>query len=158
MNQKSILLVSAIFIVGGAIIYYRPSATTLSNQYIPVVDVKSSLLDNQSEGKFQQQVSEGEISITVKPINISEGEEEWKFNIAMNTHSIELDHDVLQSVKLIDDTGKAYKPVAWEGGEPGGHHREGVLAFKELTPIPKFIKVEILGIGEDKRDFRWELQ
>lgn len=56
-------------------------------------------------------------------------------------------------------TGGEHIPVAWDGAAPGGHHREGILRFKPVTPQPAAIELRITRSGETSpRSFRWRLQ
>jgi hypothetical protein len=56
------------------------------------------------------------------------------------------------------DAGKEYKPIAWEGAGPGGHHREGKLKFAALTSKPKYVELVITGLAKvPERVFRWDL-
>ena len=73
----------------------------------------------------------------------------------MDTHSIELDQDMTKIAKLVDDQGKEYKPTAWNG-PTGSHHREGMLIFNQITPIPKSLELKISGIGGVVRSFIWK--
>ncbi len=57
---------------------------------------------------------------------------------------------------LVDDQGKEYKPIRWEG-PVGGHHREGVLIFDQITPNPKSVELKISNIGDVVRSFTWQL-
>ena len=76
----------------------------------------------------------------------------------MSTHSVELDQDLTQVTVLVDDQGKEYKPLSWEGAI-GGHHREGTLIFDSITPIPKLIEMKIRDIdGISERSFKWDLK
>lgn len=75
----------------------------------------------------------------------------------MDTHSVELDQDVAKIAALVDDSGKEYKPLRWEGTPVGGHHREGSLVFNRITPTPKFVELKISGIGGVARSFIWQL-
>ena len=74
----------------------------------------------------------------------------------MNTHSVELDQDMTKVAILIDNQGKEYKALNWEGPS-GGHHREGVLIFSQITSIPKSIELKISDIGDVVRSFVWQL-
>lgn len=84
------------------------------------------------------------------------------FGISMDTHSVDLDQYNLSLLAVLrDDSGNEYTPVSWNAA-PGGHHREGRLAF----PIPdsltqgqtKFIKIIIKGIDNiNERVFEWDL-
>lgn len=79
--------------------------------------------------------------------------------IAMNTHSVELAEEMTKVSILRDDSGNEYKPTAWEGAGPGGHHREGKLKFAAMTTQPKYIELVIKNLAKvAERSFRWELR
>jgi hypothetical protein len=74
----------------------------------------------------------------------------------LDTHSADLSDDLVQSASLTTDDGRTLKPVRWTGAAPGGHHREGVLAFDVPTPRPALIELRIMRPGESAaRTFRW---
>ncbi len=96
------------------------------------------------------------VTVAVTPLDISPQSKEWKFDIVMDTHSVELNQDLVKSAVLIDDQDKEYKPIRWEG-PVGGHHREGTLVFNPIAPIPKSIELKITGIADAVRIFAWQL-
>ena len=98
------------------------------------------------------------VAITVTPIDILPQSKEWKFDVVMDTHSVELNQDLTKVIALVDDSGKEYKPLRWKGVPAGGHHREGTLIFNQITPAPKSIELKISGIGEVVRSFIWQLK
>ena len=107
------------------------------------------------EAKTDEQAS---VTVTVTPMDISPESKEWKFDIVMDTHSVELDQDMIVVATLVADNGEEYKPLRWEGAEAGGHHREGVIIFNQVMPIPKSLKLIISGIGGVMRVFTWEVE
>ncbi len=84
------------------------------------------------------------------------------FNVAMNTHSVELDqYDLGELAVLRDDMGNEYHPVSWDSA-PGGHHRKGTLTF----PLPdsvsqgnaEYIEMVIRDVaGIEARVLTWEM-
>lgn len=98
-----------------------------------------TLIDNQNNVEFQ-----------VTPLSSSE------FQIAINTHSVNLDFDLTQISTLYDDIGNAYNPLKWDGSEPGGHHRSGILKFSSVNSDAKLIKLVI--IDSAKREFSWNIK
>lgn len=81
------------------------------------------------------------------------------FEIAMNTHSVDLGDDLTKIAILRDDAGKEYLPVAWDGPDGGGHHRSGNLQFGALSNKPKYVELVIKGLAEvPERVFRWDWQ
>ena len=76
----------------------------------------------------------------------------------LDTHSTDLSDDLTKSAVLVDGSGKRYMPVTWDGAGPGGHHREGVLRFKPISPRPQSLELQIARNGETApRAFRWQL-
>lgn len=107
---------------------------------------------------FETKSSEGgSVTVDVKPTALDVGKP-IAFDIAMNTHSVDLSDDMTKITILRDDAGKEYKPTAWEGPGGGGHHREGTLTFAALTGKPKFVELVIQGLaGVPERVFKWDV-
>ncbi len=84
------------------------------------------------------------------------------FNVAMNTHSVDLDqYDLGELAVLRDDEGNEYQAISWDS-TLGGHHRQGTLAF----PIPdslsqgrvRYLEIVIRDVaGIQDRVLKWEL-
>lgn len=119
--------------------------------YYLISNSKTSSLINTNETSFQTSTSnENNVEFQVTPLSPSE------FQIAINTHSVELDFDLTQISTVYDDAGNTYKPLKWEGSEPSGHHRNGILKFSSIDKNAKSIKLVI--IDSTKREFSWNLR
>ncbi|MEK7139346.1 MAG: hypothetical protein AAB817_01465, partial [Patescibacteria group bacterium] len=95
--------------------------------------------------------------VEVVPISI-EPDAPWQFAIDLNTHSVELDDDLVKQAVLIDDQNQVSVPIQWTGSEPIGHHRSGTLLFNPLQPSPASIELRIRDVGDiPLRSFRWEI-
>jgi len=106
-----------------------------------------------------QKSSERGVTVAVTPQNVSADAKTWDFKIVLDTHSEDLSDDLLKTAVLLDGTGTRYTPVAWDGAAPGGHHREGVLRFKAISPQPQAIELRIVRPGEPgPRSFRWQFK
>lgn len=152
MNAKKILLLVAVIVAGVSILLIF--ANNKINHPVPNNSVKAQ---NSTTQKWETKVdTQGAVTITVVPLELSAESAQWEFDIVMDTHSVELNQDMVKSAVLIDDQGKEYKPLKWEGSI-GGHHRAGVLTFSQIIPIPKSIKLNISGIGDTTRSFDWRL-
>lgn len=118
------------------------------------------LVTMEAKSEWQAQTSsEGATSITVTPEVLGGGATEWRFKVAFDTHSGSLDQDPLAIAMLRDDKGNDFKPKAWEGPGPGGHHREGVLVFEAINPTPPTIELTISDVGDViKRSFWWSIR
>ena len=150
MNKAITIFVLALAFIGGFLVFYNPKPTSLPTQE------NSSVSETQQkwESKIDDQAS---VTVTVTPTLLSEESREWKFDITLSTHSVELDQDMTEIAILTDDSGKEYGPVRWEGAEPGGHHREGILFFTPITPYPQHLKLNIRDVGGVQRLFSWTL-
>lgn len=101
----------------------------------------------------------GGVTVAVTPQNVSGDIKTWTFKVVLDTHSQDLSDDLVKSSRLLDGTGGRYAPVAWNGAEPGGHHREGTLRFNAISPRPASVELQIQRPGEPKpRSFRWQLR
>ena len=103
--------------------------------------------------------TENGVTVTATPGNLARDAKTWDFKIVLDTHSQDLGDDLLKSAVLVDGKGLQYKPTAWDGAAPAGHHREGVLRFNPVSPPPQAIELHIRRPGEARtRVFRWELR
>lgn len=150
--NKNILTIStlALAFIGGFLIFYNfKTVSTPPTQNNSDVSVTSQ----KWESKIDDQAS---VTVTVTPTLLSEESEEWKFDVVMDTHSVELDQDMTKIAILIDERGKEYKALNWDG-PTGGHHREGILTFSKVIPVPKSVELKISDIGGVVRIFNWQL-
>ena len=106
-----------------------------------------------------QKNSQSGVTVDVTPADLSAGAKSWDFKLVLDTHSQELNDDLIRTAVLLDPSANSYVPVAWEGAGPGAHHREGVLRFKPIVPRPASVELRIQRTGETTpRSFRWPLQ
>jgi hypothetical protein len=97
--------------------------------------------------------------VAVTPQNLAAGAKSWDFKVVLDTHSGELNDDLVKTAALLDDKGERHVPVKWDGAGPGGHHREGTLRFNAIAPRPASVELQIQRPGESKpRSFRWQLK
>lgn len=84
------------------------------------------------------------------------------FEVAMNTHSVDLDQvDLGKLAVLRDPEKKEYPPASWRA-EAGGHHRSGLLTFPTPDSLgqgkAEYVELvirEVAGIKE--RVLKWNL-
>ena len=101
--------------------------------------------------------SDGEVSVGVQYLGYKDNS--VSFNIAMDTHSVNLDnYDLAELSELTDDKGYDYAIVSWDS-KPGGHHRDGILTFSKSGSQgrPDTLILVIRNIAEiEERTFIWE--
>ena len=101
--------------------------------------------------------SEKRVRVDVRPVQLAAGQP-VKFEVRMNTHSADLAQDMVAVSTLKDNSGREYKPTAWQGSPPGGHHRKGVLEFPDLAENSESITLIIRGIDNvPERTFNWRI-
>ena len=101
--------------------------------------------------------TQGAVTVDITPLVLSSDSQEWKFDVSLSTHSVELNQDMTKVSVMVDDSGREYKPVRWDGADSGGHHREGVLIFRSIVPTPKSIELKIVNIDAPERSFVWNI-
>ena len=152
MNKKVITIsILALAFMGGFLVFYNPktvSTPPTQNNF----DISGTV--QKWESKIDNQAS---VTVTVTPTLLGEKSGEWKFDVVMDTHSVELDQDMTKVAILINEQGKEYKAQSWDG-PTGGHHREGILTFSKITPTPKSVELKISDIGGVVRTFNWQLK
>ena len=106
---------------------------------------------------YEPQVDDqGEVTVAVEPLDLSEQSELWRFKVTLDTHSRELDEDLAAAAELRNQKDEQFETVGWEGDPAGGHHRSGVLTFRPLLPYPKQITLRLFNIGGvPERTFLW---
>ena len=110
------------------------------------------------EAVTTQSTSDQGVTVRVTPKSVGSPDSRWEFMVVLDTHSADLSDDLTRSATLVTDEGRTFRPVSWQGAPPGGHHREGVLAFDVPAPRPGVIELRIARPGEAApRIFRWQL-
>lgn len=150
MNKMVITILYVLAFIGGFFIFYQ---IRLVQEQI-TADSQQTSATQKWETKTEEQAS---VTVVVTPLDLSSQSAEWKFDITLSTHSVELDQDMIEVAILTDDSGKEHSPARWEGTPAGGHHREGVLVFSPITPTPKSVELKIIGIADVIRILKWEL-
>lgn len=103
-----------------------------------------------------QSSSQGGVTVKVTPRLASQEAGQWQFSVVLDTHSQDLSDDLTQTSVLVVD-GRELRPLSWTGANPGGHHREGVLAFTAPEPAASQVELRVQRPGEAQpRVFRWD--
>lgn len=82
-------------------------------------------------------------------------------DIALDTHSVDLDELDLADATLRNDRGETLTARPWAAPK-GGHHREGALTFDGNAPKfftgAKWMELVLAGVGDlPERTLRWEV-
>lgn len=75
---------------------------------------------------------QGAVSVAITPVDLSLEAATLSFEIAMNTHSVDLSMDLAELATLTTDNGRSVSATLWDA-VPGGHHVSGVLVFPAVV-------------------------
>ncbi len=105
---------------------------------------------------------QGAVTVEVTPLDLNNAVQTLDFEIAMNTHSVNLGMDLTADATLTTDTGRTARATTWDVPK-GGHHVSGRLSFPasvDGTPLLKGTKkltLTLQNVGAPERSFTWDL-
>lgn len=104
---------------------------------------------------------QGAVSVEITPLNLNNAWESIDFQVAMNTHSVDLSMDLAALATLTTDTGHTVQATLWEAPS-GGHHVSGTLSFPvsaeagSVLDGAKKITLTLVNVDAAERVFVWE--
>ncbi|GAB4262703.1 MAG: hypothetical protein Kow0080_00280 [Candidatus Promineifilaceae bacterium] len=107
--------------------------------------------------------SQGAVSVEVTPLNLNHHDETLDFEIAMNTHSVDLSMNLAELATLQTDTGVVIRALTWNAPISGGHHVSGLLQFPansnghHLLDNVHTLTLRIQNVDASERIFTWQL-
>lgn len=111
--------------------------------------IQSSYETKENEG--------GNVTVSITPLFLKPGLPA-SFDMAFETHSVDLLFDVVSIATLTDNTETLYTPL-WDGSPPGGHHRKGTLRFIPDLSTATTLTLTFRDIaGIPARTFSWEVK
>lgn len=144
----------ALIVLSGLIM----AACTGSNAFAPTASTSSA--GEVSDEVLTQTKEEAAVTVRVTPLNLDAASAvTLDFEIALDTHSVDLAYDMLSVVTLRSDTGEEVQPTKWDGPAGGGHHLSGTLSFPQLKESGQAVTLILRGIaGVPERTFEWEVK
>jgi hypothetical protein len=106
---------------------------------------------------------QGAVVFQVTPLNLGTPADTLQFDVAMNTHSVDLSMDLAVLSTLSTDTGATVPASKWDA-VPGGHHVSGTLIFpsaqggKSILDGANKLTLTIVNVDTPARVFEWELE
>jgi hypothetical protein len=108
---------------------------------------------------------QGMVVVEVTPLNLDNAADTvtLDFEVAMNTHSVDLSMDLAHLATLTTDTGVSVQATKWDA-TPGGHHVSGKLIFparkdgKGVLEGATKLTLTIDNVDASSRVFEWQLQ
>ena len=106
---------------------------------------------------------QGAVVFMVTPLNLDAPAAPLEFDVAMNTHSVDLSMDLATLSTLSTDTELTIQATKWDA-TPGGHHVSGKLIFpasangKSILEGASKLTLTIVNLDAASRVFEWELK
>ena len=152
--EKS-FLAAVLVILGVVVIWFILAHKTLTPSQVPAVaPATQGRIAPVSAGVLPaKEVNGGEVSVAVTPLTIGESESIWKFQVATNTHTVDMSgFDPTRQVALVGANGKDVLPsnVQREGE---GHHQTLTVSFVKVEKPWKIIVRNVAGVPA--REFAW---
>lgn len=157
--KRKWLLLAALFLLAGLSLAACGSTTAVPTANILTQGASApNVTDFKTAAAYSAQTVEGgNVTVKVTPLKM-ETTAALEFEITMDTHSVELNDDMMKAVILRDDTDMEYMPTVWEGPGGGGHHREGKIKFAPLPMNTKSLTLVVKNVADvPERLFTWEL-
>jgi hypothetical protein len=140
----------------------------------PALDVTSTPTDDPAllptlfpnsngNGELSRIDEQGAVVFEVTPLNLGIPADTLNFDVAMNTHSVDLSMDLAALSTLSTDNGVIIQASKWDA-VPGGHHVEGTLLFSSMQDGTSILEgaskltLTIVDVDAPARVFKWELQ
>lgn len=107
---------------------------------------------------------QGAVVIEVTPSNLDTPSDVLEFEVAMNTHSVNLSMDLAALSTLTTDTGVTVQASKWDAPPGGGHHVSGKLIFpatqngKSILEGASKLTLTITNVDAPSRLFEWQLK
>lgn len=105
---------------------------------------------------------QGAVSVAVTPVDLSVDKPTLDFEVAMNTHSVDLSMDLAALTTLTTDNGRSVTATLWDA-VPGGHHVSGVLSFPSAVEGTAVLEeasqltLTVRDVDAPERTFVWSL-
>jgi hypothetical protein len=101
------------------------------------------------------------VTVIIAAQGVDQSADTIEFNVAMDTHSIDLNMDLASLATLTTDAGMTVNGAAWDG-PLGGHHVEGTLSFPasvngaSLLDGANSLTLTIRDVDATERTFSWQ--
>lgn len=112
----------------------------------------------EAQGGASQSVGGGGVTVTATLLNKSG--DDATFQVALDTHSVNLDvYKFEEIVRLRDGKGREIPPTLVKDAQGGGHHRRATVRFTWPEPKPKKLELVVKGVADvPERLFQWTIE
>lgn len=161
MNRHSPLLIGLGLLLAGCSAAVSASRGS-QQQPAAVLQPTTPTADSSSTVDLARTDEQGAVVITITPLNLNGPGQTLDFEVAMNTHSVNLSMDLAKLATLTTDSGLTAQATQWDAPN-GGHHVTGKLSFPvsvngtSLLSKTTQLTLTIRDVDARERTFKWEL-
>ncbi len=129
------------------------TSTAVSGEVQPVTPTAADLTRSDAQGN---------VTVEIKPENLSKPDSSLFFDVAINTHMVDLSMELAKLTTLSTTTGQTVQAKQWDAPQ-GGHHISGKLSFpthinsKSILDGARNITLTIKDVDVSERVFTWQL-
>jgi hypothetical protein len=130
---------------------------------LPAPEPAENLVSDSLSIPIQAEVDQqGAIEVSITPEEIVSAANTLNFDVALNTHSVDLSMDLAELAFLRTDSGVSVQATKWDA-PLGGHHVSGTLVFpaensgKSILDGATSITIVIQNLDAPERVFTWNL-
>ncbi len=138
------------------------TANPPATQQPTTVPQASTLQPTPDTSSLEKKDLQGQVEVSITPLNLSLPGETLDFEVSMDTHSVDLGMDLAVLATLGTDTGITLQPLKWDA-PMGGHHVSGILSFPASSngaPVlagVTTLTLTVVDVDVPERVFTWQL-
>jgi len=139
------------------------SATSTPLQTVPQPAAVSTEPPQADGGDLTRIDQQGAVTVEVTPLNLDNPSDQLEFDVALETHSVDLSMDLATLATLTTDTDIIVQATLWDAPR-GGHHLTGKLFFpatsdgKSILEGATKLTLTIVDVDASSRVFEWQLK
>ena len=138
------------------------SAATPASDQAPSESPSGSEEAANTSNSLTRSDAQGAVTVNVTPLNLDNPSDQLEFDIALETHSVDLSMDLATLATLTTDTGISVQATTWDAPR-GVHHVEGKLIFpatkdgKTILEDASKLTLTITDVDAASRLFEWPI-
>ena len=160
--KRNLFLIVAMLLAG-----FLTACSTESTSQLAIIAAVDEVPDGANErpqtAAWETAVDEqGAVTIAITPVDLSVEATTLAFEVAMDTHSVDLSMDLAALATVTTDNGRTVPASLWDA-VPGGHHVSGVLTFPAIVEDTAVLAeasqltLTITDVDAPSRSFSWTL-
>lgn len=143
----------------------QSGATQTASRPTPVLTESAAPAGNEANASADllRTDQQGSVTVEVTPLNLNNPSDKLEFDVALNTHAVDLSMDLATLATLTTDTGVTVQATLWDAPR-GGHHVAGKLVFpatkdgQSILEGASKLTLTIINVDAPSRVFEWQLK